>query len=164
MDEARLKMNPAKTEFIYFGNTRQIQKCTISTINVAGDVILRSDTIKYLGVWLDSGLGFKTHVTKKCKAAMLNFIRVRSINHLLTQEVTASLVLTLCISHLAYCNSILYGLPDSTIGKLRAYPEHVCTLSTKKNQMGQCDRMLGIPTLATNQATVKKVQTGVAYI
>ena len=67
MDEARLKMNPAKTEFIYFGNIRQIQKCTISTINVAGDLILRSDTIKYLGVWLDSGLSLKTHVTKNAK-------------------------------------------------------------------------------------------------
>ena len=97
MDEARLKMNPAKTEFIYFGNTRQIQKCTISTINVAGDLILRSDIIKYLGVWLDSRLNFKTHVTKKCKAAMLNFIRIRSICHLLSQEVTASLLLSLCV-------------------------------------------------------------------
>ena len=118
MDEARLKMNPSKTEFIYFGNTKQIQKCTISSINVAGDLILRSDTIKYLGVWLDSELSFKTHVTKKCKAAMLNFIRVRSIRHLLSQDTTASLLLSLCISHLDYCNSILYGLPNSTIKKM----------------------------------------------
>ena len=62
MDEARLKMNPTKAEFIYFGNIRQLQKCTISTINVAGDLILRLDTIKYQGVWLDSGLSLKTHV------------------------------------------------------------------------------------------------------
>ena len=112
-------MNPAKTEFIYFGNTRQIQKCTISTINVAGDLVLRLDTIKYLGVWLDAGLSLKTHVTKKCKVAMLNFIRISSICYLLTQEATVSLLLSLCISHLDYCNSILYGLPDSTIGKLQ---------------------------------------------
>ena len=118
MDEARLKMNPAKTEFIYFGNTKQIQKCTISSINVAGDLILRSDTIKYLGVWLDSELNFKMHVTKKCKAAMLNFIRIRSIRHLLSQDTTASLLLSLCISHLDYCNSILYGLPNNTIRKM----------------------------------------------
>ena len=50
---------------------------------------------------------------------MLNFIRVRSIHHLLTQEATASLLLSLCVSHLDYCNSIFYGLPDSTIGKLQ---------------------------------------------
>ena len=40
MNETRLKMNPSKTEFFYFGNTRQIQKCEASSINVAGDLIL----------------------------------------------------------------------------------------------------------------------------
>ena len=69
MDEAQLKMNPAKTEFIYFGNTGQIQKCTMSSINIAGDLILRLDIIKYLGVWLGSGLSFKTHLTKKMQSS-----------------------------------------------------------------------------------------------
>ena len=50
---------------------------------------------------------------------MLNIIRIRSIHHLLTQEASASLVLSLCISHLDYCNSIFYCLPDSTIEKLQ---------------------------------------------
>ena len=54
VDKTRLKMNPSKTEFIYFGNARQLLKCNTSSINVAGDLILRSDTIKYLGVWLNS--------------------------------------------------------------------------------------------------------------
>ena len=119
MDQTSLKMNPSKTEFIYFGNARQLHKCTISSINIAGDLILRSDIIRYLGVWMDSGLNFKTHVTKKCRAAMLNYMRIRSIHHLLTQEATASLVLSLCVSHLDYCNSVLYGLPSITINKLQ---------------------------------------------
>ena len=79
MDETRLKMNPSKIEFIYFGNAKQLQKCTSDSINVAGDLILRSEVIRYLGIWLDSALNFKTHVTKKCKAAMLNFLRIRGI-------------------------------------------------------------------------------------
>lgn len=117
MDQTCLEMNPSKTEFIYFGNARQLHKCTISSIIIAGDLILRSDIIRYLGVWMDSGLNFKTFVTKKCKATMLNYIRIGSIHHLLTQEATASLVLSLCILHLNYCNSVLYGLPSTTINK-----------------------------------------------
>ena len=77
MDQTRLKMNPAKTKFIYFGNTRQLQKCTISSINVAGNLILRSDIVRYLGVWMDSTLSFKTHITRKCQVAMLNYIRIK---------------------------------------------------------------------------------------
>ena len=119
MDQTCLKMNPSKTEFIYFRNARQLHKCTISSINIAGDLILRSDIIRYLGVWMDSGLYFKTHVTKKCWATMLNYIRIRSIHHLLTHETAASLVLSLYISHLDYCNSVLYGLPNTTINKLQ---------------------------------------------
>ena len=50
---------------------------------------------------------------------MLNFIRIRSIHHLLTEEATSSLVLSLCVSHLDYCNAVLYGLPDVSINKLQ---------------------------------------------
>ena len=86
---------------------------------MAGDLILRSDVIRYLGVWLDATLNFKLHVTKKCKAAMVNFIRIRGICHLLTEEATSSLVLSLCVSHLDYCNAVLYGLPDITINRMQ---------------------------------------------
>ena len=65
MDQTRLKMNPSKTEFINFGSRQQLAKCTHDTISVSGDLILRSDIIRYLGVWMDKELNFKQHVTKK---------------------------------------------------------------------------------------------------
>ena len=71
MDETQLKMNTAKTEFIYFGNQHQLDKCTTDTINVAWDLVLRASTIKYLGVYMDSNLNFKQHITNKCSMADL---------------------------------------------------------------------------------------------
>ena len=50
MDETWLKMNPSKTEFIYFGHSRQLPKCTINSINVARDLILRSEEVRCLGI------------------------------------------------------------------------------------------------------------------
>ena len=134
MDETRLKMNPSKTEFIYFGNAKQLQKCTANSINVAGDLIVRSEVIRYLGVWLNSTLNFKTHVTKKCKVAMLNFIRIRSIHHLLTEDATSSLVLSLCISQLDCCNSVLYGLLDITINKMQKIQNICACLVLRKHK------------------------------
>ena len=119
MDETHLKMNPSKTEFIYSGFSKQLSKCTIEEINIAGDLIPRTNIIKYLGVWMDSSLTYKTHVMKKCKVAMLNFIRIRNIRHLLSTEATESLVLSLCMSHIDYCNALLYGLPDVTLNQLQ---------------------------------------------
>ena len=63
-DTTHLKMNPAKTEFIYFGHPVQLKKCTETSINVAGDLIVRGSLIRYLGVWMDEGLTFKQHITK----------------------------------------------------------------------------------------------------
>ena len=134
MDQVGLKMNPSKMEFIYFGNAPQLLKCTIDSINVAGDLILRSDVIRYLGVWLNATLNFKLHVTKKCKAAMINFIRIRGICHLLTDKAASSLVLSLCVSHLDYCNAALYGLPDTTIGRMQRVQNMCACLVLRKSK------------------------------
>ena len=112
-------MNPSKTEFIYFGNASQLHKCTTDSINVAGDLILRSDVIRYLGVWLNATLNFKLHITKKMQVCHGKLIRIRGIHHLLTEEAASSLVLSLCVSHLDYCNTALYGLPDTTISRMQ---------------------------------------------
>ena len=145
MDAACLKMNPAKTEFIYFGHTVQLKKCTENTINIAGDLIVRSDIIKYLGVWMDHNLTFKQHITKKCQTAMLNFLRIRSIRQYLDDATTECLVLSLCMSHIDYCNSVLYGLPDCSINKLQRV-QNMCSClvlrKTKRDSSTKCLQQL----------------------
>ena len=58
----RLKMNPSKTEYIYFGNQQQLKKCSEKDIDIAGDLIVRSPIIHYLGMWMDESLTYKEHV------------------------------------------------------------------------------------------------------
>ena len=65
MDKVRLKMNPSKTEFIYFGSRTQLSKCVITQLNVNGELEERAILIKSLGDWLDSQLLFKEHTIKK---------------------------------------------------------------------------------------------------
>ena len=125
MDSTRLKMNTAKTEFIYFGNHLQLKKCSEKCINVAGDEVPRSDCIKYLGAHLDAGLTYKKHVATKCKAAMNSLLKIRSIRHLLDEDTTANLCLSLCVSHLDYANSLLYGLPQATLYRMQ-HIQNIC--------------------------------------
>ena len=56
MDENRLKMNNAKTEFVLFGARQQLAKCSSEVLNVNGELIQKSTSIKYLGVDLDQEL------------------------------------------------------------------------------------------------------------
>ena len=141
MNAVRLKMNPSKTEFIYFRNKPQLKKCTIEELNVAEDLIVRSHSIKYLDVHMDEHLNNKLHVTNKCQVAMFNYFKICSIRHLLDAITTAHLCLSLCVLHLDYCNSVLYGLPDVTIHKLQRV-QNICVClalrRSKRDSITQC--------------------------
>ena len=119
MDLNCLKMNTTKTEFIVFGSKQQLKKVAVTSINVNGDSIPRSEVIKYLGTWMDQCLSFRQHILKKCNVAMINLQRIKAIRRILTVEATETLVCGLVTSHLDYSNAVLYGLPKVDIQKLQ---------------------------------------------
>ena len=115
MDDVKLKMNPDKTEFIYFGFRTQISKCLINSIDVVGDEIERSGVIRYLGGFLDTQFSLRSHVTKKCAIASGNLAKIRSICKFLTQEACEIVINSLVTSHMDYVNGILLNVPDVSI-------------------------------------------------
>ena len=115
MDAMELKLNETKTEFIYFGGKHQLAKTKRDTININGKIIQHTNKINYLGGHLDSSLTFKDHIIAKSKAATINIIKIRNIRKYLNQDTCHKLVINLVLSHLNYSNSLLSGLPDSSI-------------------------------------------------
>ena len=119
MNANKLKMNSSKTEFILFGSKRQLEKCTTKSIIINENEIESVKCIRYLGAFLDENLNFKDHVNKKCRTAMFNYQKIKCIRKYLTTEATEVLVLSLVISHLDYCNVILYGISQGEIIKMQ---------------------------------------------
>ena len=115
MDAVKLKLNETKTELIYFGGKQQLAKTRRNTININGKTIQCTKKIKYLGGHLDSSLTLKDHIIAKSKAATINIIKIRNIRKYLNQDICHKLVISLVLSHLDYSNSLLSGLPDSSI-------------------------------------------------
>ena len=115
MDGVKLKMNPDKTEFIYFGFRTQISKCLINSIDVVGDEIERSGVIRYLGAFLDTQFSLRSHVTKKGAIASGNLAKIRSIRKFPTQEACEIVIHSLITSHMDYANGILLNVPDISI-------------------------------------------------
>ena len=109
-----LKLNSKKTEFIMFASRQMLKHADTSHLNFGTTPIQWSNLIKYLGGHLDSCLIFEEHVKQKCKATMLNFIKIKAIRPSLTTAPCHTLVLMLCISHLDYANALLYGMPKNT--------------------------------------------------
>ena len=105
-----------------------------SELNTEGEAAHKSQIEKYLGAWLDSELTLKTHVKKKCASAMLNLQRIKNIQKFLTKESCTILVVSLCLSHLDYSNSILYSLPNYTIEQMQNIENYGAKLVLGKNR------------------------------
>ena len=134
MDKNQLKMNESKTEFITFASQRQHPKCNTTHLCVNGELVNRSDCIKYLGANLDQHLNFKMHVALKCQTAMYNLYKIRQIRWVLTEEVCRTIIQGLVLSHLDFANSILAASPDNIIKILQRVQNMAAKVILGKNR------------------------------
>jgi len=80
---------------------------------------LTLSVVRDLGVYLDSELSIKNHVSKIASACFYHIRRLRQIRHYVSREVLKQLVTPLVLSRLDYCNSVLVGLLASTLMPLQ---------------------------------------------
>ena len=74
--------------------------------------------LQNLGVTLDSSLSFNQHVMNTCRSAFLKLRRISLIRKYLTVGAAKTIVCSLVLSRLDYCNS-LSGLLKCLIKKLQ---------------------------------------------
>ena len=127
-----LKLNSDKTNIMVFGTKSRIQRVLLPTINVAGTpVSISSEPVKNLGVCFDPGLAMTRHVNMVVKSASYQIRNIGRLRNRLTLSTTKTLVQNLVMSKLDYCNSLLFGLPDSLISKLQIIQNKAARIVTR---------------------------------
>ena len=93
MAGVKLKRNPEKAEFIIIGD-RQARESLINKIciQLLGNPISPTDTVKNLDVTFDSGNTFTSHITNMCCACYYHLKNLRCIHKFLRVETAALLV------------------------------------------------------------------------
>ena len=112
-------MNASKTEYIYFGSSHQLTKCEKKSLDVNGELVERTDVIKYLGAYMDEQLNMQKHITEKCRKAIYGLYRLKQVRKVLTDEAAETIAVGIIMSHLDYSNAILIGLPKHEISRLQ---------------------------------------------
>ena len=69
--------------------------------------------------YLDKDLSMKEHINFMYKTALLEIRRSSTTRQYLTDHATQTLVVSLVLSRIDYCNSHLAGLPQSVVSKLQ---------------------------------------------
>jgi hypothetical protein len=108
----KLKFNDLKTEFLIIGTCQQLKNIEINSVR-AGDVNIKpAESVWDLGAWFDKNMSMDVHVGKVCSKAFMGLYNIRQIRKFLSQEATKTLVHAFITSHLDYCNSLLFGIPQ----------------------------------------------------
>jgi len=114
-----LLLNPNKTEAVLFGTSAQRKKIpTAGGIDVTGTVVPFRDTVKLLGVTLDSALSMDRHVTEMVRGCR-HTSALRRIRPLLTLDVAKSVGHSIVSSRLDYANALLHGTSTTNLHRLQ---------------------------------------------
>ena len=77
------------------------------------------ETVKNVGVSMDSNLSFDTHLNNFCKILYIQIRKLYLISPYISSTAANKLAAAFILSRLDYCNSLLAGLPDSKLAKLQ---------------------------------------------
>ena len=113
----RLQLNEKKTEVMWFGSSASLHGLTATEKHVViGNANVQPvDSVRNLGVHLDSLLDMHVHIAKTVQVCLFQLRRLRRVRRLLGCDVTANLVAALVFSRLDYGNALFTGLPDSSL-------------------------------------------------
>ena len=115
----RLLINDSNTEFIIIGSKQKMSKININEITVGESTIEPVEAVQSLGLWFDSHMSMDIHIGKVCSKAFRSLYNIRQIRKFLSEDTTKILVHAFVTSHLDYCNSLFYGLPQSQYDRLQ---------------------------------------------
>lgn len=114
-----LKLNDNKTEFLVFGTAHQLEKVTIPPLVIGEVSVMPSLSARNLGVVQDTNMKLDDHIGAITKAGTFHLYNIRQIRSYLSDEVCQTLVHAFVTSRLDANNSLLYGLPESSLSQLQ---------------------------------------------
>ena len=118
----KLKLNATKTEIAWFCSRPNLNKISGShcSLSVGCDVIKPKDVVRDLGVYLDSELSLKQHISKVENSCFYHLRWLCQIRRSTGNDVMIQLVVAFVLSQIDYCNAILAaGLPWTAIEPLQ---------------------------------------------
>jgi len=115
----RLVVNPAKTEYLLVGSKQQRTKILSSSVTFQGNILSPSQTVRNLGVNFDSDLTLTKHISSVCSSSYHVIRQLRQIRSSLDHKTSVLLANALVSSKLDFCNSLYYGLPQSSTHRLQ---------------------------------------------
>ena len=97
-----------------------MKEITIGGFFIDNECIRFVDNAKNLGVWIDCNLSFSAHINKTVCSCFLTLKELSKIKQFLPSEYINTIVTTLILLKLDYCNSLFYKINSDALQKLQS--------------------------------------------
>ena len=134
----KLSLNVKKTNYILFGNKRLP---AIGSINVSidGNVLQRVASTKFLGVFIDEKLSWKTHIDQIAVKIAKGLGAMGRVRNIVPNSVLLTLYQTMIYPYLTYCNLVWGSARATSLHKLVCLQNRAVRLVTRANFRSSCD-------------------------
>ena len=120
MSSNRLRLNYDKTQFIWFGTRQQLAKRDIHQLQAVSEALTSDDSVRNLGVLVDSELKFHEHFSKLSQNCFFQLRRMRSIRRSVSREAMLTLAHAFISSRVDFCNSLFLGVSSYLLDRLQS--------------------------------------------
>ena len=103
-------------------------------MSISGCDIPFAQSVRNLGFYLDETLSMDAHIKYLCRILFCQLRRIGKIRSFLSTDAANKLAVSLILSRLDYCNSLLAGLPDNKLNKLQRIQNHTARLVLRKSK------------------------------
>ena len=126
MPSNRLQLNTAKTEVLWCASIRRQHQIPQPGLRVGVNVIVPSDSVRDLGIYLDCDVSMRTHVSKVVSSCFVVLRRLLSIRSSVTRPVFVPFVVSLVLSRLDYRQCHTRRHHGSVDGQIAVRAQRVC--------------------------------------
>ena len=143
MTNSKLKLNLGKTEFIIIGSKKQREKFKdLSPILLLDHDTLPEAFVRNLKSIFYRAFNFKRQISQTCKICFYHIRDIRRIRKYVSPGAAKSVACAPVTSHVAYCNSLLYNLPDIDIERLQRVQNCLARVVCKASRFSRSKPLL----------------------
>ena len=144
MGDSKLKTNDDKTELMAICTRSRFSQVipNLSPMSISACDIPFSQSVRNLGFYLDETLSMDAHIKYLCRILFCQLRRIGKIRSFLSTDAANKLAVSLILSRLDYCNSLLAGIPDKKLNKLQRIQNHAARLVLRKSRHARATALL----------------------
>ena len=127
----KLEINDGRTEFLLIAPPYFRKTITTTHIKIRNDNVPSSTSARNLGIVFDQHMNFEEHINNIRRSCFQHLKPISDIRKYITEDAAKQLVHAFITSRLDNGNSLLYGLPASTISHFQKIQNSAARLITR---------------------------------